>query len=273
MSLRAVVLLASAVGLGAPTPAEPAERTATPPSPALMLLQPRVAPRHAYFGARAVGIDFRIGGGGGPRDLSVEVVRQASGRVARRFALAQAVPHAPQHIDWDNLTDAGRVAPNGAYRVRVAAPGTGARQVGELTLHGHVFPVRGPHSGRGPIGQFGAPRSGGRTHGGVDVNAACATPLVAARAGRVVRRSYDPMLYGNYVIIRGRRTKRDYWYAHLRHPPPVRVGQQVATGQRIGRVGDTGNARTVGCHLHFELRVHGRPIDPGPLLRAWDGWS
>jgi murein DD-endopeptidase MepM/ murein hydrolase activator NlpD len=38
-------------------------------------------------------------------------------------------------------------------------------------------------------------------------------------------------------------------------------------------VGDTGNARTVGCHLHFEIHVRGRPKDPEPALRRWDGYS
>ena len=43
----------------------------------------------------------------------------------------------------------------------------------------HVFPVQGPHGTRGPIGEFGAPRDGGRTHEGFDITAACGT-----RAGR-----------------------------------------------------------------------------------------
>jgi murein DD-endopeptidase MepM/ murein hydrolase activator NlpD len=51
----------------------------------------------------------------------------------------------------------------------------------------------------------------------------------------------------------------------------------VATGQRIGRVGKTGNAKTVGCMLHFEVWPHRwehrRPADPLPFLKRWDGWS
>jgi murein DD-endopeptidase MepM/ murein hydrolase activator NlpD len=47
----------------------------------------------------------------------------------------------------------------------------------------------------------------------------------------------------------------------------------VRTGQRLGEVGATGNARTVGCHLHFELHGPGGPFDPLPDLGAWDGWS
>ena len=43
--------------------------------------------------------------------------------------------------------------------------------------------------------------------------------------------------------------------------------------QRLGSVGATGNARSVGCHLHFELRGRGGPLDPLPRLRAWDRFS
>jgi murein DD-endopeptidase MepM/ murein hydrolase activator NlpD len=137
----------------------------------------------------------------------------------------------------------------------------------------HIFPVRGPHGVRGPIGEFGAPRSGGRIHEGFDVLASCGTELVAARVGKVVRRGHDSALYGFYVLIHGRGERRNYLYAYLRGPTLVHRGQIVRTGQRIGAVGRTGNARTVGCMLHFELRVGGRPIDPEPALRRWDRFS
>lgn len=130
-----------------------------------------------------------------------------------------------------------------------------------------MFPVRGPHWDRGPVGHFGAPRSGGRIHQGFDIMARCGTPVVAAHGGVVVRNFYDPVLYGHLLIIRVRPEHRDYWYAHLAHRP--RVPGLVRTGQRIGRVGASGNARTVGCQLHFEIRVKGRPIDPAPKLRRW----
>jgi murein DD-endopeptidase MepM/ murein hydrolase activator NlpD len=38
-------------------------------------------------------------------------------------------------------------------------------------------------------------------------------------------------------------------------------------------VGRTGNARSTECHLHFEIRAGGEPIDPEPLLRRWDRYS
>jgi murein DD-endopeptidase MepM/ murein hydrolase activator NlpD len=133
--------------------------------------------------------------------------------------------------------------------------------------------VQGPHRTRGAIGEFGAPRSGGRVHEGFDVVASCGTPLLAVRGGRVRRAGYDPVLYGNSVLIHGEGERRSYFYAHLRRPAVVDRGDRVFTGERIGAVGATGNARAVGCHLHFEIHVHGLPIDPEPALRRWDRYG
>jgi len=133
--------------------------------------------------------------------------------------------------------------------------------------------VAGPHWARGFIGEFGAPRSGGRSHEGFDVVAACRTPLVATATGRVLRAGFDPVLYGNYLLIHGQGEHRRYFYAHLIRPTAVRRGDRVWAGQRVGAVGKTGNARTVGCHLHFEIHVNGHPIDPGPALNHWDRYG
>ena len=83
-----------------------------------------------------------------------------------------------------------------------------------------------------------------------------------ARGGRVVRSGYDPVLYGNFVIVRGDHTRRDYWYSHLKNRVRPRVGDRVRTGQRIGSIGATGNARTIGCHLHFETHENGHKVNP-----------
>jgi murein DD-endopeptidase MepM/ murein hydrolase activator NlpD len=232
----------------------------------------RVTPQHAYFAGRPVRIAFAIHAPA-PVALQVDVVREATGDPVRLFALSAVAPGVATRVEWDGLTGGGHVAPGGRYRIRVRAPGGTARSAGALTLRSHVYPIRGPHADRGPIGAFGVARSGGRRHEGFDVVAACGTPLVAARGGRVVRSAYDPVLYGNIVIVRGERTHRDYWYAHLEHPSRLQAGDRVRTGERIGRVGATGNARTIGCHLHFEIRSRGVPIDPRSELHAWDRWS
>jgi murein DD-endopeptidase MepM/ murein hydrolase activator NlpD len=218
-----------------------------------------VGPRHAFFGGHPVAIRSAA-----LRAAAVDVIQAGSDRLVRRLA----APPGSDRASWDGLTSRGRAAPDGRYVFRAAG-----KRLGSVILHGHFFPVRGPHGQRGAIGRFGAPRNGGRTHEGFDVVAACGTPLAAARAGRVVKNVYDPVLYGNLLIVRGTESHRDYWYAHLAHRSRFRGGARVRTGQRVGVVGATGNARSVGCHLHFEIHSRGRPIDPEPELRAWDRWS
>ena len=149
----------------------------------------------------------------------------------------------------------------------------GAGRDGGVSYYGHVFPVHGPHGARGAIGEFHAPRSGGRIHEGFDVTAGCGTRLVAVRNGRVLRRGFDPVLYGNFLLIHGEGERRSYFYAHLVGPAAVRRGEQVLEGELVGRVGETGNAVGTGCHLHFEIHVSGRPVNPEPYLRSWDRYS
>jgi murein DD-endopeptidase MepM/ murein hydrolase activator NlpD len=141
-----------------------------------------------------------------------------------------------------------------------------------LTVADHVFPVAGKHDFGGAGANFGSGRAG-HSHQGHDVFARCGTPMVAARGGRIQARKYH-YAAGNYVVIDATGSGTDYVYMHLEAPSPFRRGDRVATGQRIGAVGDSGNAR--GCHLHFELwsapgyYEGGRPFDPLPALKAWD---
>jgi murein DD-endopeptidase MepM/ murein hydrolase activator NlpD len=141
---------------------------------------------------------------------------------------------------------------------------------GGIEYFKHVFPVRGPHGERGPVGEFGAPRDGGRIHEGFDILAACGTELVSAVTGKVREVGYDPILYGNYLLIHGQGEHRTFMYAHMKKPPRVKKDERVWAGERVGEVGKTGNARTVGCQLHIEIHVNGRPIDPKPEVERWD---
>ncbi len=144
---------------------------------------------------------------------------------------------------------------------------------GGVPYYGHVFPVQGPHGVRGAVGMYHAPRSGGRIHEGFDITAACGTPLVAVRNGRVLQRGYDPVLYGNYLLLHGEGENRSYFYAHMPRPALVHRGERVWEGERVGAVGETGNAAGLGCHLHFEIHVHDVAINPEPALRRWDRYS
>jgi murein DD-endopeptidase MepM/ murein hydrolase activator NlpD len=74
-------------------------------------------------------------------------------------------------------------------------------------------------------------------------------------------------------LIHGAGERRSYFYSHLPRPAAVGPGERVLEGQRVGAVGLTGNAVSVGCHLHFEIHERGLPLDPAPALRRWDRYS
>ncbi|HZG96279.1 MAG TPA: peptidoglycan DD-metalloendopeptidase family protein [Mycobacteriales bacterium] len=113
---------------------------------------------------------------------------------------------------------------------------------------------------------FGAPRSGGRTHQGVDVMARYGSPVYALRSG-TVRRSYYNRLGGLAIILSDDRGNQ-FYYAH-QSANLVRAGERVVRGQVIGRVGTSGNARGTPPHVHFEYWPGGgRAVDPYRLLRA-----
>jgi murein DD-endopeptidase MepM/ murein hydrolase activator NlpD len=217
-----------------------------------------------------VRIDYRLTGSAAA-DVAIRI-SGPQGEV-RTIDVPQAPPGKDLVERWDGLTNGGRPVGDGTYRLVVAVAGGNQKDAGSVELHRHFFPVRGPHGTRGPVGDFGAPRNGGRVHKGFDVLARCGIPLAAAVTGTVVKRAYDFRLDGNYIVIRGLGERRKYWYAHMVHPSTFRKGDLVHVGQIVGYVGKTGNARTVGCHLHFEIHVNGRPVNPEPYLRAWDRYS
>lgn len=100
-------------------------------------------------------------------------------------------------------------------------------------------------------------------HAGVDMAGAVGEPIVAAAEGVVTRAGWMGG-YGNLIEIdhgRGMSTR----YGHLSRIQ-VRVGDRVAIGDQIGKMGSTG--RSTGSHLHFEVRVDGAAVDPMPYLRA-----
>lgn len=233
-----------------------------------------VAPNHAYFaGRKPATLRYVFRSGGRRHPVAVRVVRIGSGQVVarwRRPALAPGVPHTRR---WRGMRRSGEPARDGLYAFRITAPGAARFPGGRFRLHGHRFPVKGAHGDRGPIGDFGAPRSGGRIHEGFDVTAPCGTPLLALRAGRVKRAGYDPQLYGNFIQVNARRSPLTYFYAHLHRPAEARAGDDVATSERLGKIGLTGNAAGTPCHLHVELRRSGRLLDPEPKLRRWDRYG
>lgn len=228
----------------------------------------KVKPATAYFAGKPVRIHLRAADDR-ERPTRVTLINKQTRKPVRRWSVPTSVTLTRSRIRWAGETADGKIARNGRYVVRAGPVGRPSRKLGTFTFRRHAYPVAGPHHDRGAIGEFGAPRSGGRSHEGFDINANCGTRLVAARGGKVLKSRFDGRLMGNFVVIKGRRNGLRYLYAHLGEPSPMRKGDRVRTGQLVGRVGQTGNAASTPCHLHFELRRNG-PIDPEPYLRRWD---
>ncbi|MDR7451123.1 MAG: M23 family metallopeptidase [Armatimonadota bacterium] len=115
---------------------------------------------------------------------------------------------------------------------------------------GFVWPARGRLTSR-----FGWRRW--RHHDGIDIAAPYGAPVTAARDGIVIYAGWYHA-YGKAVILdhgSGLQTLYGHTSALL-----VRTGQRVEKGQLIARVGSTG--RSTGPHLHFEVRINGRPVNP-----------
>ena len=104
---------------------------------------------------------------------------------------------------------------------------------------------------------------GGAMHAGLDFKGPVGTPILSAAEGRVTFAGYNGG-YGKTVEIthaNGLLTR----YAHLSGLNVAR-GQKVERGLQIGRMGSTG--RSTGSHLHFEVRLNGRAINPRKFLEA-----
>ncbi|MDQ6924802.1 MAG: peptidoglycan DD-metalloendopeptidase family protein [Candidatus Eremiobacteraeota bacterium] len=102
-----------------------------------------------------------------------------------------------------------------------------------------------------------------RQHAGIDIAVDSGTTVVAAAEGRVIVAGWDDGGCGNMVVLdHGDRLATQY--CHLSHIF-VAAGQDVQRGQAIAASGSTGNS--TGPHLHFGVRVNGRPVDPMSYLR------
>jgi murein DD-endopeptidase MepM/ murein hydrolase activator NlpD len=120
---------------------------------------------------------------------------------------------------------------------------------GTPSASGFIWPVSGPITS-------GFGWRWGRMHEGIDISAPCGTPIRAAAGGSVIYAGWMGG-YGNITIIdHGGGIATAYG-----HQSSIAVGGgSVSQGQVIGAVGNTGYS--TGCHLHFEVRVNGSPVDP-----------
>ncbi|NLT58633.1 MAG: peptidoglycan DD-metalloendopeptidase family protein [Clostridiales bacterium] len=107
--------------------------------------------------------------------------------------------------------------------------------------------------------RFGLRR--GSQHTGIDIGLPVGTTIVAADGGTVTFAGWSGS-YG-YIVKISHGSSTETWYAHC-SAMLVSAGDQVAKGQPIARVGNTG--RSTGPHLHFEVRIGGRAVNPAPYI-------
>jgi murein DD-endopeptidase MepM/ murein hydrolase activator NlpD len=183
---------------------------------------------------------------------------------AANVASAAFVAQAPSTVPAAAALDADAV---GALRVQEAAiaeweyrtslPVEVSRATN--TPGSMVRPARGAMTG-----WWGEGRRSHR-HSGIDFDGDTGDRVVSAGSGTVAHAGQAPSGYAGYglVVIVDHGNGVSTLYAHLSR---IRVasGQRVAPGDDIGAIGTTGNV--TGSHLHFEVRLGGRPVNPAPWV-------
>lgn len=134
-----------------------------------------------------------------------------------------------------------------------------------------AYPIKAP--GKNHIKSFwGADRDGGvRKHEGIDMFASLRTPVLAAADGRITRVT-ETEIGGKVVWLRVKNKDYTLYYAHL-DSQLVNDNDHVQTGDTLGLMGNTGNARTTFPHLHFGVYTFGGPVDPLPFVKPVENMS
>jgi len=155
-------------------------------------------------------------------------------------------------IAANSITDASRISAGQQLRIPNVP---GARS----NIGNFIWPVRGRITS-----PYGMRVISGRKdfHAGIDIGGPTGTNIVAAESGRVSYAGYMRG-FGNVIVLShdgGYSTVYGHNSVNL-----VKKGQYVNKGSIIGKVGRTGNA--TGPHLHFEIRLSGKPVNPLPYLK------
>lgn len=122
-----------------------------------------------------------------------------------------------------------------------------------------------PVPGQGLTDTWGAARSQGRTHEGIDIFAARGTPIQSTTPG-IVSKVGNNNLGGRVVVVVGPGGAGHY-YAHLEDYADIAPNDWVEAGDVIGYVGDSGNAKGTPPHLHYGIYINGSAVNPYPLMQ------
>ena len=122
-----------------------------------------------------------------------------------------------------------------------------------------------PVPGQGLTDTWGAARSQGRTHEGIDIFADRGTPIQSTTPG-IVSKVGNNNLGGRVVVVVGPGGAGHY-YAHLEDYADIAPNDWVEAGDVIGYVGDSGNAKGTPPHLHYGIYINGSAVNPYPLMQ------
>ena len=152
-----------------------------------------------------------------------------------------------------------------AYLTSMPVAG-GTTLAGALPQGNYLFPVAGPTQF---TNDWGFARPGGRSHEGIDLFAARATPVVAVADGTLFNVGWNGL--GGWRLWVRDAAGNGFYYAHLdAYSPAAREGASVTRGTVLGYVGDSGDAQGTPTHLHFEIHPGGGgPVPPYPIITGW----
>ena len=210
------------------------------------------------------------------RRVEEEARRQAE-EEARRQAEEEAVRNAAATttivVATTPTTSAGTAPTTEAATTTTTPPGSTTTTDSATTTTVPPAPSGGTCPVAGAVSfsdTWGAPRSGGRSHEGVDIIAARNTPVVAIYSG-TIKGITTGSLSGLAVRLRADNGD-EFFYAHMESYGDISVGQSVPQGYVIGGVGTSGNAPDWLPHVHFEWHPGGgSAANPYPLVKSLCG--
>jgi len=195
------------------------------------------------------------------------LARQEAEEEARRQAEEEARRQAEEAAQNATTTTSGGGGSDSASTTTTVggdSTGTTTPAPPPPTSSGGACPVAGPVSFSD---SWGAPRSGGRAHSGVDMIAARGTPIVAIYSGTIRKMSTSAL--GGVTLWLRAENGDEFYYAHLDGYGDISTGQSVAEGSVLGYNGSSGNAPDYLPHLHFAWHPGGgSAVNPYQLVRS-----